>query len=449
MQQQQNPARQFDTQSDVLNQFMTETRSSIINLETRMEKLATLMANQAQCNFPSTTEVNPKEHCQSITLKCGKKYEATSIEQSDEDKDQDQQAQGIVEQKQGEDKVTEDLPAKEGTPPVSIDHHIKIPYPQRLRKNNLDKQFSKFLEVFKKLHINIPFVEALEKMPSYVQFMKDILSKKRKIGEYETVALTEECSAILQRKLPQKLRDPRSWNHLYCSDSKKNQLKLGEARPTIVTLQLANRSLTHPQGIIEDVLVKVDKFIFPADFIVLDMEEDANVPIILVRPFLATGKALIDVQKGELRLRVQGEEVVFNVLKAMTYPRACDSCFSVDVVDSIVEGMKRVEDPLVLSLLEEELTEQDGNEAMEYVKWIISYGPLKRNYFEELGSVPERPLTSVEKPAVENETLPVIVSALLSEIEIDKLLRVLSMYKKAIGWTLVDIKGISPSTVMH
>ncbi|XP_062088678.1 uncharacterized protein LOC133795238 [Humulus lupulus] len=164
-QQQQNSGGNSNAQSDVLNQFMTETRSSIRNLETQMGQLATLMANCAQVNLPSTTEVNPKEECQAITLRSGKKYEEPSVEQSDEDKVQDQQAQGTVEKKQGENKVTEYRPTKEATPQVSIDHHIKIPYPQRLRKNNLDKQFSKFLEIFKKLHINIPFTEALEQMP--------------------------------------------------------------------------------------------------------------------------------------------------------------------------------------------------------------------------------------------------------------------------------------------
>ena len=69
------------------------------------------------------------------------------------------------------------------------------PYPQRLRQNKLDKQFTKFLEVFKKLHINIPFADALEQMPNYVKFMKDILSRKRRLSEFETVNLTEECSA--------------------------------------------------------------------------------------------------------------------------------------------------------------------------------------------------------------------------------------------------------------
>ena len=72
-----------------------------------------------------------------------------------------------------------------------------VPYSHRLKKNKLDKQFTKFMEVFKKLHINIPLVDALEQMPSYVKFMKDILSRKRRLSDFETMNLTEECSAIL------------------------------------------------------------------------------------------------------------------------------------------------------------------------------------------------------------------------------------------------------------
>ena len=86
-----------------------------------------------------------------------------------------------------------------------------IPFPQCFQKQKLDKQFSKFLDVFRKLHINIPFANALEQMPSYVKFIKDILSKKRRLGDFETVALMEECSVILQKKLPSKLKDPRSF----------------------------------------------------------------------------------------------------------------------------------------------------------------------------------------------------------------------------------------------
>ena len=124
--------------------------------------------------------------------------------------------------------------------------------------------------------------------------MKDILSKKRRLGDYEIVSLSEECSVILQKKLPPKLKDPGSFtipctirdavfekalcylganiNLMPMSIFKK--LNFREARPTIVTLQLTDRSLIYLCDIIEDVLVKVDKFIFPAYFIILDMEED-------------------------------------------------------------------------------------------------------------------------------------------------------------------------------
>ncbi|XP_060969853.1 uncharacterized protein LOC133037061 [Cannabis sativa] len=190
-----------------------------------------------------------------------------------------------------------------------------------------------------------------------------------------------------------------------------------------------------------------------------------NVPIILGRPFLATGQALIDVRKGELKLRVQGEEVVFIVLKAMTYPKASDNCFFIDLIDTIVNEKKLIDDPLELSLIEDDLTEQEGKEVMEYVKWLDSYGPLNRKYYEELGVVPKELAPSTEKPPElelkvlpnhlryeflgEDKKLPVTVSASLSDVETDRLLRVLRAHNKAIAWTLGDVKGISPSTVMH
>ncbi|XP_024964867.1 uncharacterized protein LOC112505151 [Cynara cardunculus var. scolymus] len=147
-------------------------------------------------------------------------------------------------------------------------------------------------------------------MPSYAKFLKDILRKNKKLNEYETVALTDGCSAFLTNSIPPKLEDPRSFT-IPCSIGGKeigkalcdlgtsinlmilsvfNTLGIGEARPTTVTLQLANKSIAYPKGKIEDVLVQVDKFIFLADFIILDFEADKDIPIILGRPFLATGR---------------------------------------------------------------------------------------------------------------------------------------------------------------
>ena len=230
--------------------------------------------------------------------------------------------------------------------------------------------------MFKKPHINIPFADALEQMPSYVKFMKEILSKKIRLSDFETVNLTEECSAILQRKLPQKLKYPGSFtipctigNSIFekalCDLGESinlmplsilRRLGLGESRPTTVTLQLANRSLKHPRGggggVIEDVLVKVDKFIFSAYFIVLDMEEDKEISIILGRPFLATGRAMIDVHKGELKLRVRDNEVDFNVFKDMRHPTKSDECFLVETVEPIMSSQSGPIDPLEASLVQ-------------------------------------------------------------------------------------------------
>ncbi|KAL8535820.1 hypothetical protein ACS0TY_011456 [Phlomoides rotata] len=165
------------------------------------------------------------------------------------------------------------------------------------------------------------------------------MSHKRRIGEYETVTLTEECSAILQAKLPPKLRDPGFFT-LLCKIGKEGNyralcdlgasinlmplslfktLGLGELKSTTMNLQLADRTVTYPRGIVEDILVKVDKFIFPVDFVVLDMVDDRAIPLILGRPFLATGGAMIDVRNGELTLDVAGEKVSFNIFKAMKF----------------------------------------------------------------------------------------------------------------------------------
>ena len=98
------------------------------------------------------------------------------------------------------------------------------------------------------------------------------------------------------------------------------RLSLGELTPTTMTLQMEKRTKAHPEGIIEDVLIKVGKFIFPMDFVVIDMEEDKQIPLLLGRPLLEIGASLIDVKKGELTLRVGKEEVHFNLNQSLKLP---------------------------------------------------------------------------------------------------------------------------------
>ena len=187
-------------------------------------------------------------------------------------------------------------------------------------------------------------------MPLYAKFLKEVLSKKRKIAEEGIVNLTATFSAIIQQKLPAKMKDPCSFT-IPCSIRKYEfkkalcdygesinlmplsvvqRLSLGELTPTAITLQMVDRSMAQPEGILEDVLVKVGKFVFPVDFVVIQMEEDTQVPLLLGRPFLATGAALIDVQKGELTLMVGDEAMHFNINRSLEHPNVeLDNCMAV------------------------------------------------------------------------------------------------------------------------
>ncbi|XP_073017787.1 uncharacterized protein [Primulina eburnea] len=215
-------------------------------------------------------------------------------------------------------------------------------------------------------------VEALAQMPSYAKFLKDILSNKRKLVDFETVKLSEECSAILQNKLPPKAKD---------------QLGIGEVKHTTISLQLAERSIKYPRGVVEDVLVKVDKFIFPVDFVVLDMEEDREIPLIIGRPFLATGKALIDVHKGELVLRLNDESVVFNVFSSIKYPNDTSDCLRIDATNEFVEyGFQELlgEDPLAVCLTHSCTQELGNQELDECIHYLEADRPISKTAFQVL-----------------------------------------------------------------
>ncbi|KAL5571089.1 hypothetical protein UlMin_020686 [Ulmus minor] len=268
-------------------------------------------------------------------------------------------------------------------------------------------------------------------MPNYVKFMKDILTKKRRFGEFETVALTRECSAVLQNKLPPKLKDPGSFT-IPCSIGNRyfgkalcdlgasinlmpmsifKKMGIVEARPITVSLQLADRSIAHSEGKIEDVLVKVDKFIFPVDFIVLDYEADLEVPIILGRPFLATGRTLIDVQNGELTMRVQDEHVTFNVFQSMKFPSDMEECSVISVADSLVaEQLERCcEDSLQSSMLDDSNLEDEIEEEWAWIETKQCVGKQKMQFESLDTSSREFKLPKLlvdESPALELKPLP-------------------------------------------
>ncbi|KAJ9565234.1 hypothetical protein OSB04_001200 [Centaurea solstitialis] len=336
--------------------------------------------------------------------------------------------------------------------PTSVPSYV--PYPQRLRNQKEEIQFKKFLDIFKQLHINIPLVEAIEQMPNYAKFLKDILSKKKKLTEYETIALTKECVCFGSKTIGKALCDLGAGINLMPLSVFKS-LEIGEARPTTISIQLADKSLVWPKGKIEDVLVQVDKFIFPADFIILDCEVDADIPIILGRPFLATGRTLIDVQKGELTMRVQDQEVTFSVLDSLGYPGEREECSTLSIIESFCQ-VRSIGEILGMTMSDSE--EEDDFEDLE--------PPLVNAAFEVLENKDRKTLVpSLEVPPdlelkqlrshlkyaflEEPGKLPVIISSTLEEDQENQLIQVLKQHTKAIGWTIADLKGISPTICQH
>ncbi|XP_073283453.1 uncharacterized protein [Primulina huaijiensis] len=225
------------------------------------------------------------------------------------------------------------------------------------------------------------------------------------------------------------------------------KLGLGEPKPTRMSLQLADKSVKYPRGVVEDVLVKVDKFTFPADFVVLDMEEDIEMPLILGRPFLAIGNALIDVQEGKLRLRVGEEEITYDVFNALKHTLHSDSCFRIDAFDSLVSNYVQdaIRDPFEATLTTELREDKLDEEKAEIVAYFNANHPWRKPIRMGLEDLGERrdltpPKSSIEEPpTLELKPLPPHLQYML----------VLKEHKKAFSWKLADIKGISPSIYMH
>ena len=192
------------------------------------------------------------------------------------------------------------------------------PFPQALKAKKKVINQAKILEVLRQVKVNIPLLDMIKQVPTYAKFLKDLCTVKRGLSVDKKAFLTEQVSAIIQCKTPVKYKDPGCLtisvniggtcvekalldlgaNVNLLPYSMYKQLEFGELKPNSITLSLADRSIKIPKGTLEDVLIQVDKFYYPVDFVVLDTEPAATganyVPIILGRPFLATSNAIIN-----------------------------------------------------------------------------------------------------------------------------------------------------------
>ncbi|XP_015966395.1 uncharacterized protein LOC107490138 [Arachis duranensis] len=297
--------------------FMQETQSSIRNLEIQVGQLSSKIPERPFNTLPSNIEVNPREECKALTMR--KKAE---LKKEDAAKDLKE----------------EEAPEETGSALVHasvVMKELEIQDLQNVQKETKDERLAQFLAVFKKLQINIPFAEVLEKMLPYMACLKSVFSEKKALRGYETVVLTKECNALVQKKLPQKSLDPESFlipctirtitfEKVLCDLGSSINLmplsimkKLGiqEAQPTRISLKMADKSLKPAYRVVEKVHVKVEDLYLPADFVILDTGEGKDNSNILGRPFLAIGRALIDVEIGEIVLMMHEDYLLFKIPK--------------------------------------------------------------------------------------------------------------------------------------
>src|ERR1051325_3921746 len=490
-------------QASMANEKSTE--ASIKNLETQMGQLAKQISDQsASTSFSPTTQANPKEHCKAITTRSGRvcdekrkvverkkkvveKDEEVIVEEEVVEKDEEGEVEkndnvdveddlvenevlvenekenGVVEKEKVEEKKKKIKKRKE----KEVTYPLRsLPYPHLPSKKDDAKHYARFMDIFKQLQINIPFTEALEKMPKYAKFMKDILTKKKRYTDQETIIVDASCSAIIQRTIPKKESDqgrvtlPVTIGDVYVG---KGLIDLGsiinliplsivkrlgeiELKSTKMTLQLADKSITRPHGVALDLLVKVDKFFFPVDFVVIDMEEDVDAPLILGRPFMKTARMMIDIDDGLMKVRVQDEEICFNLFEAMKHPMDKKDCFKIDVIE---EATQEVNDDDDSRDIEECLEGMEISKEMH--PWEEEEESLKKDLKDEDQKLELKELPSHLKYVFleEGGKKPVIISNTLSENEEESLIEVLKSNKNAIGWVLADLKGISPAYCMH
>ncbi|CAN6547458.1 unnamed protein product [Malus baccata var. baccata] len=409
------------------------------NLEKQVGQIAEFMGQfREQGRLPSLTVVNPKggfESAKAMHLRSGKQVGFDLKPSKSRSNEEDELRIEEEEQRPLTAKVEPTLPQVPSDPNSSNssnkgknvsssvstnDFSANVPFPSRFKQTKKEEAEKDILETFRKVQVNIPLLDAIKQVPRYAKFLKELCTNRRRISTKEVVKVGENVSAILQRKLPPKCKDPGSFT-IPC----------------------------------------VNHLIFLADFYVLEMDESdhaPSLPILLGRPFMKTARTKIDVYNGTLTMEFDGEDHLDNLTDD-----------ALELVITQGKHMQNIEATIKAphDMHGESLAIHPSDEVMEMVAALESL-PLQLGKYSDpiLSSVSaNKMLPSVVQPPTlelkplpshlkyvflgEDDTLPVIISSSLTAQEESKLVRVLKEYKTAIGWTLADIKGISPTTCMH
>ncbi|CAN6547638.1 unnamed protein product [Malus baccata var. baccata] len=470
------------------------------NLEKQVGQISEFMGQFCeQGRLPSSTVVNPKggfKSAKAMQLRSGKQVGSDLKPSKSHSNEEEELRFEEEEQRPLTAKVEPTLPQATSDPNSSKssnkgknvsssvptnDFPANVPFPSRFKQTKKEEAEKDILETFRKIQVNIPLLDAIKQVSRYAKFLKELCTNRRRISTKEVVKVGENVSAILQRKLPPKCKDPGSFTipcvignsrfesamldlgasinvmpySIYAS------MNLGALKNDGVIIQLADRSNAYPKGVLEDVLVQVNHLIFPADFYVLEMDESdhaPSLPILLGRPFMKTARTKIDVYNGTLTMEFDGEDHLDNLTN--------------DALEWVIAQGKHMQNIEATTkaphgMHEESLAVHPSEAIIEMVVALESLPSQSGKYSDPiLSSVSaNKMLPSVVQPPTlelkplpshlkyvflgEDDTLPVIISSSLTAQEESKLVRVLKEYKTAIGWTLADIKGISPTTCMH
>ncbi|WKA06749.1 hypothetical protein VitviT2T_024634 [Vitis vinifera] len=490
--------------------MQNDLSQKIDNLQYSISRLTNLNTVQEKGRFPSQPHQNPKgiheveiyegessevkDVKALITLRSGKKVEPPT---SKPHVDEEEETKKEEEMKGKKKDVSETKEDRNSTVNVNPEKQLikeelmkkrTSPFPQALHGKKGIKNASEILEVLRQVKVNIPLLDMIKQVPSYAKFLKDLCTIQRGLNVNKKAFLIEQVSAIIQCKSPLKYKDPgcptisvmiggkvvekalldlgASVNLLPYSVYK--QLGLGKLKPTSITLSLADRSVKIPRGAIEDVLVQVDNFYYLVDFVVLDtdpaVKEANSVPIILGRSFLATSNAIINCRNGLMQLTFGNmtlELNIFHMSKKQITPEEEEGPEEVCIIDALVEehcnqnmqdklneslgdlekglselpnvlatlqGWRRREEILPLFNKEEGETAEEETPKLNFKPLLVE---LKYTYLEE------------------NNQCPVVISSSLTSHQEISLLEVLKRCKKAIGWQISDLKGISPLFCTH
>ncbi|RDX60336.1 hypothetical protein CR513_61526, partial [Mucuna pruriens] len=331
-------------------QFQQNMTATIQDLKMQIGQLASTVSelqSAGSSSLPSQTIPNPRGNANAVTLRSGKELPQPAQHQVPQPAEADSEA----------------VADSQSHPETAV----PLPFPSQTvsaRKSDSDDEL---LKMFRKVEINIPLLDAIKQIPKYAKFLKELCVHKRRkmkgnreLGGVVSALTKNNPTAGISHVLPKKCRDPGIFS-VPCTignctfadamldlgasinvmpASTYRSLNFGDLEPTGMTIQLANRSIVQPLGVLEDVLVQVNELIFPADFYVLDMEDETSgkgSTLILGRPFLMTARTKIDVHAGTLSMEFGDTLVQFNIFEAMKHPTEDHSLFGIDIMEQLVE----------------------------------------------------------------------------------------------------------------